>query len=519
MFKNGLRSGSMTHNSHLILGPPGCGKTYRLIQIMREALESGVHPSRIGFVSFTTKAVQEAMSRACAEFNLTEKDFPYVKTLHAMGYHGLGLQRQDVMGRDDYKKLGEILGVEFKNADSTSVDDGIALPTIGGSGSKYLQAVMRSRYRMVSLEQEYNDMRDHSISYQKLVQVHAQNEEYKYKMNKTDFVDMIDKYIDLVEPPYLDLFITDEAQDLTPLQWTMARKIAKNAQRWVIAGDDDQAIHGWTGAKVEDFLNSSDNVEVLSQSYRLPHSVWRLSQRIVTRIKNRVPKEFKPQDREGLTTGLMRIEHAPLDQGSWTLMCRTNSFCWDMADKLEKMGYYYSIKGRPSVSPTLIQNINTWKRLAGGDRVPVMLVKDLYKAVRKQGKDAVVRRGALKLLEAADPEGGLSYEDLVNEFGWLADREASAYGVLRVSDDERMYIRALEKRGESLDREPRIKVSTFHAMKGGEDENCVVYLGSTYACAESDKPEDEWRALYVAVTRTKNNLYLLESDKKYRYHI
>jgi len=190
-----------------------------------------------------------------------------------------------------------------------------------------------------------------------------------------------------------------------------------------------------------------------------------------------------------------------------------------MADKLEKMGYYYSIKGRPSVSPTLIQNINTWKRLAGGDRVPVMLVKDLYKAVRKQGKDAVVRRGALKLLEAADPEGGLSYEDLVNEFGWLADREASAYGVLRVSDDERMYIRALEKRGESLDREPRIKVSTFHAMKGGEDENCVVYLGSTYACAESDKPEDEWRALYVAVTRTKNNLYLLESDKKYRYHI
>ena len=56
-------------------------------------------------------------------------------------------------------------------------------------------------------------------------------------------------------------------------------------------------------------------------------------------------------------------------------------------------------------------------------------------------------------------------------------------------------------------------------MKGGEDDNCVVYLGSTWSCVETKYPDDEWRALYVAVTRTKENLYLLESDKKYRYSI
>ncbi len=54
-------------------------------------------------------------------------------------------------------------------------------------------------------------------------------------------------------------------------------------------------------------------------------------------------------------------------------------------------------------------------------------------------------------------------------------------------------------------------------MKGGEDDNCVVYTASTKACYETLFPEDEHRAFYVGITRARRRLYILQSDNKYRY--
>ena len=91
--------------------------------------------------------------------------------------------------------------------------------------------------------------------------------------------------------------------------------------------------------------------------------------------------------------------------------------------------------------------------------------------------------------------------------------------VVRMSEQEKIYVRHLERRGENIYEEPRIKLSTIHAMKGGEDDNVAVYLGSTKSCVDGKHPEDEHRVFYVAVSRAKKNLYLIETDKHYRYDI
>ena len=509
----------MIPNATLILGPPGCGKTYALIQRVEEKLAQGVHPSRIGVVSFTTKAIREAMDRACAKFNLTPRDFPHWKTLHATGYHALGLQTTDVMGRQDYKRLGDLLAVDFSAMSSVSVDDGLPIPSFGGWGAKYLNLIMRSTYRQSSLEWEFNYEEDYNLHYPKLVQIKEQLSEYKAKMNKYDFSDMIKIYVETIEPPYLDLLIVDEAQDLMPLQWRMAEKMAKNATEVVLAGDDDQAIHRWATADVREFIGSTTRVEVLSQSYRLPRRVWELAMRISKRIPGRLEKEFKPRDAEGSLNYVWRVEQLPLETGSWTIMARTNSYVDDIADTLRSLGYYYSRKGVASINPNAMEVMATWNDLVEGRGIGLGRAKKFYENVPKTGEDAVVKRGSSKLLEAADPEELLTYEVLVARYGLLAPTDMDPMDVARLSEEERRYIRALKRRGEDLTKDPRIKISTIHAMKGGQDDNVAVYTGSTKSCMEGKYPEDEHRVFYVAITRTKDNLYVIESDSKYRYDL
>ena len=213
------------------------------------------------------------------------------------------------------------------------------------------------------------------------------------------------------------------------------------------------------------------------------------------------------------------MEDLPLDQGSWTIMARTNTYVKDMAEELRSLGYFYSIKGKPSISQEHLDTMATWKELQTGASLSLERIKRFYKAVPKTKQDAVVARGSTTLLDMLPPDEYVSYSDLVKDFGMLAPLDRDAKDIVRLGEDDKLYISTLERRGDSIDGVPRIKLFTIHAMKGGEDDNVAVYTGSTQSCMEGNHPEDEHRVFYVAVTRAKQNLYLIESDKKYRYII
>ena len=70
------------------------------------------------------------------------------------------------------------------------------------------------------------------------------------------------------------------------------------------------------------------------------------------------------------------------------------------------------------------------------------------------------------------------------------------------------------RKGEKFNAEPRISVSTIHGSKGGEAENVVLFTDlSPAADAEMRiNPNDTHRTFYVGVTRTKQNLYIVEAD-------
>lgn len=511
----------MIENSLQLLGPPGCGKTETLLRMVDDKLAAGVLPEQIVFVSFARKSIQEAKERAMRRFNLDPKRLHRFRTLHSTGFTALGLQHGDVMSTSDYAELGRMLGEQFVM--NVSPEDGLLLPSDMKHGSQYLRIIDRSRYRMVSLEEEWHCHDTHDLSFFKCDQIARQLAEYKAKFLKCDYVDMIEQYTTMVDPMPCDLLIVDEAQDLTPLQWKMVKKMAEVAGEVVLAGDDDQAIHRWTGVDVREFISISDQKVVLEQSYRVPKKAHELAQRVVRRIKNRVPKTYYPTQEEGSVTWHYELDSVPFDNGgSFTVMARTNGFVQELAKKLYNMGYYYSVKGRGPISEKQAAAIATWRRLRNGEAVETPRLKDLYEVLPKQGDKAVLKRGASKLLDALPADGSANIHQLCEEFGLklqidLFDEIPDAYKVLGLGDEMVAYLRYVENSGEDITKPPRIKLSTMHAMKGGEDDNCVVYLGTTKMCEESSFPDDEHRIYYVAVTRTRNHLHLVQSSKKYRY--
>ena len=80
---------------------------------------------------------------------------------------------------------------------------------------------------------------------------------------------------------------------------------------------------------------------------------------------------------------------------------------------------------------------------------------------------------------------------------------------------------SLVKSGDIFKNKARIRLSTIHGMKGGESENVVVISDISYKTWKklSVEPDDEHRVFYVAITRAKKNLFILQPETKYSYEL
>jgi superfamily I DNA/RNA helicase len=135
----------------LIFGPPGCGKTHTLIDIVRKHLENNGNPERIGFVSFSKKSVMEARDRISKD--LTPKQIPWFRTLHSIGYQWLGMKDENMMTKYDFNKLGQELGLTFDSNTATSMSDGLITSSFN-KGNKYLEDIGRATMRKISLAEQ-----------------------------------------------------------------------------------------------------------------------------------------------------------------------------------------------------------------------------------------------------------------------------------------------------------------------------------------------------------------------------
>ena len=110
-----------------------------------------------------------------------------------------------------------------------------------------------------------------------------------------------------------------------------------------------------------------------------------------------------------------------------------------------------------------------------------------------------------------DEEARLTLEDLQTNHGLLIGDDLIWHQALdRLPDADKVYITAILKSGEKFNAKPRIKLSTIHGTKGGEADNVVLFTDLSPAALRHRDHNDLHRVFYVGITRTMENLFLVD---------
>lgn len=468
-----------------IFGPPGTGKTHALIDRATDALKGGLDPAEMLFVSYTRRAVQEARTRLV---EIDDHPFPNARTLHSLAYHVLGLSHSDVVQSKHLEEFSELTG--------NDLSWGIADAPVweGSMGDRTLAIWELCRARDLTLDEVYRRLNPEDLPWSFVRDFVDQYQTFKKRRGLLDFGDMIQQ----VPPqPYpVEAVFVDEAQDLTTAQWHLLDRLVGHVPRWCVAGDDDQSIYRWSGADPHRLLNWRGRVTMLPKSHRLPERLRQLALRVTQRMHYRVPKRYKAVRPGGVLQWVNDPSAVDLSEGSWLLLARSRYQLREWRKLARQQGVVY----------TLANGDWSWK-------LPSVRAAVVYERLRKSQSctrsDALVVAQFVSSHQVPLPLGKDRYT--WDDFGF-SSRERTWMEALDLPLADAEYVRALRRRGESLNQPGRVRISTVHGAKGAEADHVALLtdLSERVVRGAQADPDAELRVQYVAVTRARQTLLLIE---------
>lgn len=494
-----------------IPGPPGTGKTYRLVNhyLKRELNEYKTSHGKILYVGFSNASVNEARKRINEIFPGNEI---IISTLHALGKQTLNLESSLLLKGKRWKEFSDRFGHGDLEFDSTETETGFY-----SYDNNYLKIIEYAKNKLISRDdlghaaEELGKLDDVNID--RCKQIYQDIEDFKRDEKMYEFSDMIKKFVDEDCRLSLDAIFLDEAQDLNPLQWEMFYHIEKHCQRSYVAGDDDQAIYSFQGASASTFINLEGEVDAQVQSNRVPKLIHEKAVSILANMETRLKKEWKPRPGdEGEVIEHMEIEEIDFETQNWMILVRKNKQMYPIIEHLENTGHYFSCHLGRLLSNKLLAAWRIWERLNQGASVEGREAQELYKECF-QVKTNQVQQGFAsgKSLDGVD---AVTLEELKEHHGLLIEGD---WTKLNMSDAQKEYIQGLLDAGEDLHKDPRIKISTLHKVKGEECENVILFTDLSWfiynECTKTSALTDtEHRVWFVGVTRAKKKLYLMSQE-------
>lgn len=324
-----------------------------------------------------------------------------------------------------------------------------------------------------------------------------------------DFADML--YLpfewNLTPLTRFDLLFVDECQDLSKSQLAIALKYVKKEGRILSVGDPHQSIYGFTGADIESFdqiKNLPHTVKLsLSKCFRCPDNVIELAQHFRSDISSFAPKE-------GFITKIQFDEVIQHVKPGNLIISRTKAplqvLIFKMIDKSivievhedevkEFMNDLRFLFAKEELSVSSIYR-------EGNDFFEKVIERNVYFAEKKSNK----------FKSKEEKENFLAEERRLIEakIEFIKKQLSINPGIQNIN--------ALLKRIEQLisGGKDAVKLSTIHRAKGLENE--TVFILDFDALPLYRDGQKEWEKTqernlkYVALTRTKKNLFLVNSE-------
>ncbi len=567
-----------------IFGPPGTGKTTTLAKsVCATALEHG--RDTIAITSFTNTSANAIADKAYEVANGNQAALvprKQISTLHSFGYRAI---RDDgmVVALDppvlaDWNAQAphewQLTSDSRKSSPDMAADAGM----LGGdgdgeqaaNGDQMLAALDMARATLTPERDWPPALRAFSDRWTA----------WKDASGAVDFGDMIHGALERAldgeaAPGRPEVFIVDEAQDLTPAEIALALAWMRHGsvRTGVFAGDDDQAINEWRGGSAEPLLDIGLDADgdtradmlvedrVLEQSYRIPSSVHAVAERLIRRVTHRREKNYHPRDEVGRihTSGLAlndprlvdTVARDVADGKSVMILASCGYQLKPVLTRLRSEGIPFHNSYRP-----LETNWNPLRPPARGMSVAQRLSRYLVldeshpdnrfwtgDDVRAwmemvSTRSALLAPGANAAIDLL-PAGEVPYE-MLNPLWFNSAREKDAekaaaaqagferavepdlewlLGVVTKTYGTKLaYPAGVARRfgPAALEAEPLVTVGTTHSVKGGGAD--CVYISpdlSTAAAAQwhrgSPDRDQIIRQFYVAMTRAQQRCVLLQS--------
>lgn len=292
------------------------------------------------------------------------------------------------------------------------------------------------------------------------------------------------------------------------------------------------SIYGFAGADSKYFMGwpvPEHKRRIMPKSYRCPAPVHLLGESILQGCSDYWNRGIQPADHDGDVARLSydaRLANMVNPTESWLLIARSNFQAGRMATLLNRAGIPWIPTRGPGGwdAPARNAALETLLDLEFGEPIDGAQWKAVLKHLPTKVDDVqlLVRGTKARFDDDKYPAAEKHPYVRVNELDQLG---ATQELIKRVSDGRwralidkgEQYAQAVERWGQSVVRNPRVRVGTIHSVKGAEADNVMLLTTISLPVVRGQGTEqgrnEEHRVFYVGATRARKNLYVVREHR------